>query len=197
MEIGGGDSFAKAYTVDVEDYQNLKETEDRASDVLLCLDSTLDTVTTIKSMYCRCLKRSGDTTSECVQEDDGVLFALDEKEKDVAYSRKKVSALLFKARNTRALVWYPVIVAITTALTIFHQISSLLERLNGHNLDQQMFALQNLQRQAQDENAIMRKLAEQGSRDSASVRILTVLTLIYLPTAVVSVSRLIHQPTLH
>jgi hypothetical protein len=42
MEIGTGDCFAKSYTVDVQDYQNLKDIEDRATDVLLCLESTLD-----------------------------------------------------------------------------------------------------------------------------------------------------------
>jgi len=41
MEIGKGDSFEQAYTVDVQDYQSLKEIGDRGSDVLLCLDSTL------------------------------------------------------------------------------------------------------------------------------------------------------------
>jgi hypothetical protein len=60
--------------------------------------------------------------------------------------------------------------------------------MNGYNLDQQMLALQNLEQQGQDENAIMRQLAEKGSRDSASVRILTIITLIYLPCTVVSVS---------
>lgn len=49
-----------------------------------------------------------------------------------------------------------------------------------------MSALQSLQRQGQEENAIMRQLAEKGIRDSASVRILTIITLIYLPCTVVS-----------
>lgn len=51
-----------------------------------------------------------------------------------------------------------------------------------------MRALEGLQYQSQHENSVMRELAEQGSRDSASVRILTILTLIYLPCTVVSVS---------
>jgi hypothetical protein len=56
-----------------------------------------------------------------------------------------------------------------------------------------MFALQSLQRQAQDESAIMRELVEQGSRGSASVRILTISTLIYLLCTVVSVSIVMQQ----
>jgi hypothetical protein len=69
------------------------------------------------------------------------------------------------------------------------QISSLLERMNGYSPEQQMLALQNLEREAQEENAIMHELARKGRRDSASVRILTIITLIYLPCTVVSVSR--------
>jgi hypothetical protein len=68
------------------------------------------------------------------------------------------------------------------------QISSLLERMNGYNMEQQMLALHNLEREAQEENVSIRQLAEKGSRDSASVRILTIITLIYLPCTVVSVS---------
>ncbi|EAT87505.2 hypothetical protein SNOG_05114 [Parastagonospora nodorum SN15] len=150
MEIGKGDSFEQAYTVDVQDYQSLKEIEDRGSDVLLCLDSTLDTVTTIRERYTSYpLARDG-LKQEDIRTQDEMLFALEEQRKSIQYSRKKVEALLSKAEHTRALI------------------SSLLDRLNGHNLDQQMVALQSLQRQAQDENAIMRELAEQGSRDSAS-----------------------------
>ena len=62
--------------------------------------------------------------------------------------------------------------------------------MNGHNLDQQMAALQNLERQGQEENAMMRQLAEKSSHDSTSVRILTIITLIYLPCTVVSVSKM-------
>lgn len=69
--------------------------------------------------------------------------------------------------------------------------SSLLERMNGYNLDQQISALQNLEIQGQEENAMMRQLAEKSSHDSTSVRILTIITLIYLPCTVVSVRDLV------
>jgi hypothetical protein len=68
------------------------------------------------------------------------------------------------------------------------QISSLLEHMNGHSLDQQMALLNDLQQQGREENTIMRELAEKGSREAASVNILTIITLIYLPCTVVSVS---------
>ena len=53
-----------------------------------------------------------------------------------------------------------------------------------------MKALHSLEEQACDENTMMRQLAEKSSRDSTSVRILTIITLIYLPCTVVSVSTL-------
>lgn len=74
------------------------------------------------------------------------------------------------------------------------QISSLLERQTSHNLDLQMTALQNLEKEAYSENAIMRQIAEKSARDSTSVRILTILTLIYLPCTVVSVGAFHIQP---
>jgi hypothetical protein len=66
-------------------------------------------------------------------------------------------------------------------------ISSLLEHQNGYNLDRQMMALKKIEQESSEENATMRKLAEKSSRDSSSVRILTIITLIYLPCTAVSV----------
>jgi hypothetical protein len=50
-----------------------------------------------------------------------------------------------------------------------------------------MALLNDLQQQGREENTIMRELAEKGSREAASVKILTIITLIYLPCTVVSV----------
>jgi Mg2+ and Co2+ transporter CorA len=72
------------------------------------------------------------------------------------------------------------------------KISSLLERQTGHNLDRQMSALNSLEQEAKDENQIMQKLAVKSSQDSDSIRILTIITLIYLPCTVVSVSDISH-----
>lgn len=55
-------------------------------------------------------------------------------------------------------------------------------------MDKQMTALQNLEREAQSEALAMQKLAKKSSRDSTSVKILTVIMLIYLPCTVVAVS---------
>ncbi|EAT87761.1 hypothetical protein SNOG_05370 [Parastagonospora nodorum SN15] len=168
------ESLRGGYAVDVKDYQSLKEIEDQLSDVILCLDATFESINTLTEMYRRhyCGPLQDPERSEYITnrqwESDEMYVALEEKVNEVAYSRKKAEALLMKAQNTRALV------------------SSLLERMNGHNLDQQMAALQNLERQGQEENAMMRQLAEKSSHDSTSVRILTIITLIYLPCTVVS-----------
>jgi hypothetical protein len=108
--IGKDDSLRSSYKVNVHDYQALKEIEDQVSDMILCLDSTLDTVSTLTDMYCRyysqiskghgCERYSGGD----MYENDEVLIQLQEKLKDVSYSRKKAEALLTKAQNTRALV---------------------------------------------------------------------------------------------
>ncbi|KAH7094612.1 hypothetical protein FB567DRAFT_600226 [Paraphoma chrysanthemicola] len=173
--VGKQGSLKDHYVVDVNDYQSLKTIEDRASDALICLDSTLDTVKTLQEMHGRYLlgfrtTREPDdpSTNRLYTPHDDIMFALQEQENEVLYSRVKIEALLSKAQNTRALI------------------SALLERINGHNIEQQMLALQHLEREAQEENASMRQLTEKGHRDSASVRILTIITLIYLPCTVVS-----------
>ncbi|KAF2848959.1 hypothetical protein T440DRAFT_519540 [Plenodomus tracheiphilus IPT5] len=162
------------YEINEKDFQKLKGIEDQTCDALLCLESTLDTVNVLADMYNQCYRpshkagasRRSAAKGPCIG--DAIFFSLLEKEKDVAYARKKAETLLAKIRNTRSLI------------------STLLECRNGYNLHQQISALQSLQRQGQEENAIMRQLAEKGSRDSASVRILTIITLIYLPCTVVS-----------
>ncbi|KAF1921689.1 hypothetical protein BDU57DRAFT_535317 [Ampelomyces quisqualis] len=162
MQTGKGGRIAEADIDYVDEYQSLKDNEDRAADILLCLDSTLDTITTLKGIYLQDLRSSSTSLAEPTQRDDELLFAFDEKLKDVAYAHKKVEALLIKAQNTRALI------------------SSLLERLNGYNLDQQMIVFENIQKQAHDEDTIMRELAEQCAHDFAGVKILAIIILIYI-----------------
>ncbi len=45
-----------------------------------------------------------------------------------------------------------------------------------------------LAEEARKENFTMRTLTEKGSQDAAAVKVLTIITLIYLPATVVSVS---------
>lgn len=61
------------------------------------------------------------------------------------------------------------------------QLSDLLDLGSG-------YALKVLAEESQKENAAMRGLTEKATRDAAAVKVLTVITLIYLPVAVVSAS---------
>jgi hypothetical protein len=84
--------------------------EDQIADLILCLDSTVDTASTFLDMYKRIHVIQGKTQpSEELSHfsaygSDAVVFALKEKEKEVAYTRKKAEALLSKVQNTRTLV---------------------------------------------------------------------------------------------
>lgn len=60
------------------------------------------------------------------------------------------------------------------------KLSSLLDLGNG-------YALKVLAEEARKENTTMRKLTEKSTRDAAAVKVLTIITLIYLPVTVVSV----------
>ena len=60
------------------------------------------------------------------------------------------------------------------------QLSSLLDLGNGYSLKE-------LAEEARKENTAMRKLTERSTKDAAAVKVLTMITLIYLPATVVSV----------
>ena len=66
------------------------------------------------------------------------------------------------------------------------QLSSLLDLGNGHSLKQ-------LAEEARQENTTMRKLTEKSTKDAAAVKVLTMITLIYLPATVVSVCQSAHR----
>jgi hypothetical protein len=103
-------SLQSVYTVNVQDAKDLKDIEDHTTDMILSLESTLDTVSTLADMYRRyyCtspnLLKPDDNHAMHKCESDEILIALQGKEKDITYTRKKAEALLTKAQNTRALV---------------------------------------------------------------------------------------------
>ena len=49
------------------------------------------------------------------------------------------------------------------------------------------YSLENLAKQAREENQKIGELAAKSSRDAAAVKVLTIMTLVYLPATVVSV----------
>jgi hypothetical protein len=110
MTVGKTDDPKRFVTVDLEDYQGLKDVEDRISDAMLCFDSMLDTLSTFKEMHQRYFVRHGtcEQADEAASPDmvvtDKIMFILEEKQREVAFVRKKAEAMLSKAQNTRALV---------------------------------------------------------------------------------------------
>ena len=60
------------------------------------------------------------------------------------------------------------------------QLSSLLDLGNGNSLKE-------LAEEARRENTTMRRLTEKSTQDAAAVKVLTMITLVYLPATVVSV----------
>jgi hypothetical protein len=105
MMIGKEDHPEAFVTVDVQDYQSLKEIEDRASDIVLCLDSTADTLGAFMTCHRRLQTNPAETEySTPPPTTDTILITLLDMQREVAYSRKRVEALLMKTQNTRALV---------------------------------------------------------------------------------------------
>lgn len=108
--IGNEVNEKQLLSIEVEDHQHLKQIEDHISDLMLCLDSTLDTVSTFEEMYDQFqFHQAGrepvrGTTSRSIYGSDAVVFALKEKAKEILYTRKKAKALLSKVQNTRTLV---------------------------------------------------------------------------------------------
>lgn len=61
------------------------------------------------------------------------------------------------------------------------QLSGMLELGNG-------VSLKLLAEEARNENTSMRKLAEKSAQDATAVKVLTIITLIFLPSSVIAVS---------
>jgi hypothetical protein len=109
MVIGCESGESEFVTLQVEDHQALKQIEDEIADMLLCLDSTLDTVSTFLEMYDQTFNgqlESIDISSSTHHSFDIIAASLREKTKEVSYTRKKAEALLSKVQNTRTLVCY-------------------------------------------------------------------------------------------
>lgn len=72
------------------------------TDLILCLDSTSDTLTTFEEMYerfCHDSDKSSPTRTL-----DAIAVALKEKVKEILYTKRKAEALQSKVQNTRTLV---------------------------------------------------------------------------------------------
>ncbi len=89
--------------IEVEDHQQLKQIEDNVADLLLCLDSTMDTLTSFMTMY-KVFLWQKDRVVEQTHRSDVVEVAFETKVKEISYTRKRAENLLSRIQNTRTLV---------------------------------------------------------------------------------------------
>lgn len=176
------DAESPLHLLDQEERQELKAFQDQVIDVLVVLDSTLDTIALMIEKYkqfCRDINTSSADLTD--NELDPIQLALHEKQQEAHISKKKVEASHIKVQGTISLV-RPCESRTTIGITnSMIKLSDLLNLGSGHSL-------QRLAEEARKENIAMRGLTEKGTRDAAAVKVLTVITLVYLPATVVSVS---------
>ena len=108
MMVGNEEHPENFVSVSVDDYQRLAGMEAVIADVLLCLESTSDTIETLRSISMDLLRSQKDNSAVDYSVPPLGSPALDmafvKEERQVSYTRKKAEALLSKIKNTRELV---------------------------------------------------------------------------------------------
>ncbi|MCJ1475517.1 hypothetical protein MMC13_004180 [Lambiella insularis] len=145
--------------LDIEQRQQLKMLEDQVIDISTVLGTTSDTINALVQKYGQC--QSSKDSLRLHEELDDIQYALQDQDREVSLNRKKMEALHQKVNGT------------------INLLSSLLDLGTGHSLKV-------LAEEAHAENLTMRQLTEKGTNDASTVKVLTIITLIYLPTTVVS-----------
>lgn len=91
--------------LEVEEYRILKDLEDRIIDIFQILDSTMDTITSITENYIKFLYDMGYVSENRIElVFDSIVLALQEKQREVRFSRRKVESLHRKIKETTKLV---------------------------------------------------------------------------------------------
>lgn len=91
-------------SLNIEERQVLKNIEDQIVDILLILDSTSDTISSVSEMYKQFCDASPAMSQDVNDEPDLISFSLHEKQRDVVHNRRKVETLLVKVQGTATLV---------------------------------------------------------------------------------------------
>lgn len=68
------------------------------------------------------------------------------------------------------------------------KLSDLLDYENAKIAEENSKALAILAEESREENTAMRALTEKGTKDAAAVKVITLITILFLPTTVVAVS---------
>lgn len=151
------------FTVNFIDRQRLKHTEDKVLDLVIVFESLYSTLSQLLRqcrLHCveaRCQNCVCSNTSN----------EIEEQMLEVQMNLKKVDVLRRRAKGTA------------------HLLSDLLDYENAQIAHQNEKSLNKLVQKTNEENSKMRLLTERSTRDAATVKILTVITLVYLPVTVV------------
>lgn len=90
--------------MELQERQELKAFEDQLIDIFVVLDSTLDTVSFLKEKYQEFCLDMGPPFKHQAKSFDSISCALEEKQREVLLTRKKVEALHTKIQGTMTLV---------------------------------------------------------------------------------------------
>ncbi|KAG8534358.1 uncharacterized protein KY384_001202 [Bacidia gigantensis] len=149
--------------VDIDDRQSLKDLEDEVLDIILALDSLFETIDALSNKFDQYRHLNAELTGQVIDGFDNqiVAQAFQERRATVNIHRRKIQNLYEKVKGMISLL------------------SSILDLGNGSSLKM-------LAAEATSENIAMRRLVEKSTQDAAAVKVLTVITLIFLPATVVS-----------
>ena len=144
----------------ITDRQRFRLIEDRISDMFAMLDATSQILVSLQEKY-HVLFLGHDDVNLSSTRNDTVAFTFQEKIREIAFVRQQLRALNERVKSGVQLL------------------SSLLDLENGRSLNK-------LAIEARQENAVMRALSQKATADASAVKVITIITLIYLPTSVVT-----------
>ncbi|KAK5272023.1 hypothetical protein LTR99_009553 [Exophiala xenobiotica] len=146
---------------ELEERQYLKQLEDMITDLMTAVDSSLDICSVLQAKHAQYAEEPAQRRAQPSQQHHALFNqVIAEKEREFRHYRAQVDVLRMRIRSAEALV------------------TNILDLGNGNTL--KMLALE-----AQRENQAMQSLTMKGTRDAAAVKVLTVVTLVYLPTTAV------------
>ena len=144
----------------VEDRQRFCLIEDRVSDMFAMLDATLNILTSLQEKY-HIFFLDQENVSAAAIRTDTIAYMFLERIKEIEFIQSQLKALDGRVKSSVQLL------------------SSLLDLENGQSL-------RKLAEESRQENVAMRILSEKASADASAVKVITIITLIYLPTSVVT-----------
>jgi hypothetical protein len=168
------------YGSERDDRQHLHELEVRVTDIATAVEASLDLCSLLRSKHSELEAQSkADSSLGNLKAAQILLAGLFETERELKHYRRQADLMHLKIRNAAKLVWSTVLTSIWKLMS--YQLTNILDLDNGH-------ALRILGLEARQENLAMQKLTQKSAKDAEAVKVLTIVTLVYLPTTAVLVS---------